>query len=108
MSHVRTTPLAQLKSGPGFDQLSDSTLVKILTFKVEQLEPAIKAIKTKPVEKQFHLVYGRGRCPADLRDTGSHKIRNVDFHAIGSKDDCLPCVTHRLKQIEKICAELYV
>ncbi len=88
------TPLQKLKREAHFHLINDGTLMKILTFKVEQLEPAFKRVKS--------LCNGAKYYKASYHSYPDHE-EGTKVH-----EGCSGCTDDNFKRIEIICSKMYM
>ena len=94
IQYAKQASLTQLKRHADFDKIEASTLVEVLTHKVERLESPMLAIRALVAQKNPNLSRW---CPAsDSRDV-------QDRHDLGSRKGCLHCNSYNFEQIEKVC-----
>ena len=92
---AKKTPITTLQYQADFDRIDPSTLVNILTYKVDRLESPMLAIRAVTGQKNPNQSKW---CPgSDSRDV-------QDRHDLGARKGCLHCNSYNFEQIDKICS----
>ena len=94
---AKKTPFNTLKYQADFDRITPSTLMNILTYKVDRLESPMLAIRAVTEQKYPKL---NKWCPSST----SRDVK--DRHDLGARKGCLHCNSYKFEQIDRICSSI--
>ncbi len=98
MEYAKKTPLRNLERQEDFVKISDNTLIEILTYKVNILEPAIQEIKGLPDGVEIPGRYG----------INCYNTKDYGTHRKGKEIHCTECDSYKFRRVEQICNKVYL
>ncbi len=100
IDYAKGTKFVDLKAHPDFDEIQKDGLSEILSYKVENYEAAVDAIKKIPRKPTFHMK--PGSCPYSSAFGGNHAKGSYDIPGY----NCVVCQCHNyLKRVDEIFKE---